>query len=407
MNVRSRFNTKFSGFENDHVAVAAFVFAVEPLVKYLISSTSLAYLKTQGRTATALHVHELFMIISARTRITKKFRAVLDSDDNWNGVEAGIQIILGGTKVAAPARDDDDREVREWHPSRVLHPPWWATRRVVSLFLLTLSPIVFYCRQIFETGRYRFCCSMLSLFFFIVSGFYLFKGPAVLPGVVLSLADALDADEEEDDAPSEVSEASDPWAAPKPDPAVASTPPRPSAPPPDIESPAVAKISAEMTELREMMQAMMGSPHSRQELREVLRHQGQRRRHRRLRRRSMRCLDSPTTRCRPAQSLILRLRSWQHRAWSLLWTVPRFHQECRNLLARHREIRQYPTPQPHRRARRVGLQLCRDRSQQIKPVSWSSCSTSGKASVASMPIGESTSDRMSQRSRSTTATKLT
>ncbi len=229
-------------------------------MKYLISSTSRAYLKTQGRTATALHVHELFMIISARTRITKKFRAVLDSDDNWNGVEAGIQIILGGTKVAAPARDDDDREVREWHPSRVLHPPWWATRRVVSLFLLTLSPIVFYCRQIFETGRYRFCCSMLSLFFFVVSGFYLFKGPAVLPGVVLSLADALDADEEEDDAPSEVSEASDPWAAPKPDPAVASTPPRPSAPPPDIESPAVAKISAEMTELREMMQAMMGSP---------------------------------------------------------------------------------------------------------------------------------------------------
>ena len=72
MNVRSRFNTKFSGFENDHVAVAAFVFAVEPLVKYLISSTSLSYLKTQGRTATALHVHELFMIISARTRITKQ-----------------------------------------------------------------------------------------------------------------------------------------------------------------------------------------------------------------------------------------------------------------------------------------------------------------------------------------------
>ena len=30
INVRSRFNTKFSGFENDHVAVAAFVFAVEP-----------------------------------------------------------------------------------------------------------------------------------------------------------------------------------------------------------------------------------------------------------------------------------------------------------------------------------------------------------------------------------------
>ena len=73
INVRSRFNTKFSGFENDHVAVAAFVFAVEPLVKYLISSTSLAHLKTQGRTATALHVHELFKIISARTTISNNW----------------------------------------------------------------------------------------------------------------------------------------------------------------------------------------------------------------------------------------------------------------------------------------------------------------------------------------------
>ena len=75
--VRVRLNSKYQGFEADHVKQAAFLFGVDPLLKYVLSGVGKQELSQLGREELGNQVFELYKTVASRTRLVKKYAAVL------------------------------------------------------------------------------------------------------------------------------------------------------------------------------------------------------------------------------------------------------------------------------------------------------------------------------------------
>ncbi len=75
--VRVRLNSKYQGVEADHVKQAAFLFGVDPLLKYVLSGVGKQELSQLGREELGNQVFELYKTVASRTRLVKKYAAVL------------------------------------------------------------------------------------------------------------------------------------------------------------------------------------------------------------------------------------------------------------------------------------------------------------------------------------------
>ena len=245
-------NIKFEGFDRVPIVQTAFLFGMSPVVDYLRSSLGEPRLRAMGRIDLANAVYRMFEIISQRTRLAKKFSSVLENDEAWLAIEAGLQQLARGAPALAP-RGELPVVTYDWKPALTHTAPWWSSRRVISSLLFLLSIGVFQLRVFFTVGRERLYLSTVSLVFFLLGTVYWFKGPNSLPHFILRLFQA--SVEDEGDSESEQgSDATDEDGDDAPRTSRGST----QAAPPE-EGSAIARLIDELAEIRNIMKAMSAS----------------------------------------------------------------------------------------------------------------------------------------------------
>ncbi len=136
-NVRARLNGKYPNEDRVEVLQNIFLHGMEPILQYLVISIGKERCKSFSRTDLGNYVFRLFELISARTRLRKKFFLVTDSAEAWSAVEAGLQMALAGQPFGPPEGHEEFDAPRAWQPA--VASPWWASRGMVSLFFLAIS----------------------------------------------------------------------------------------------------------------------------------------------------------------------------------------------------------------------------------------------------------------------------
>ncbi len=250
-NVRARLNGKYPNMDRVEVLQNIFLHGTEPLLQYLAVSIGKEQCKSFSRTDLGNYVFRLFELISARTRLRKKFFLVTDSAEAWSAVEAGLQMALAGQPVGPPEGHEEFDAPRAWQP--VVASPWWASRGMVSLFFLAVSVGVYQCRYFYTLGRSRLQVAFASLVTFFAAVAYYGYGPRYLPqsitrvfAVGVGLDDADDAEVE-----SLASEASEPDPSTPARRVSLSEPSTPAQPTPEF-----AQISSELAELRDLVKTL-------------------------------------------------------------------------------------------------------------------------------------------------------
>ena len=100
--VRGRFNSKWTESASDTDQDLVYMFGLEPITKYLMTSLGSSRAASLSRGDFGVHVYELYKIASARTRIGKRFAGLTDSDERWANVEACLQMQLQGAAATVP-----------------------------------------------------------------------------------------------------------------------------------------------------------------------------------------------------------------------------------------------------------------------------------------------------------------
>ncbi len=254
-NVRARLNGKYPNMDRVEVQQNIFLHGMEPLLHYLAVSIGKERCKSFSRTDLGNYVFRLFELISARTRLRKKFVLVTDSAEAWSAVEAGLQMASAGQPLGPPEGHEELDAPRAWQP--VVASPWWASRSMVSLLFLVVSIGVYQCRYFYTLGRSRLQVAFASLMTFFVAVAYYGYGPRHLPqsitrvfAVGVGLDDADDAEVES--LASEVSEPEQNSPTRRVSFSEPSTPAQPMA--------EFAQISSELAELRSLVRTMVGNP---------------------------------------------------------------------------------------------------------------------------------------------------
>ena len=251
--VRSRLNGRYEDMSNLEVQLRAFLHGSEPIVHYIQASVPAKTLQDMNKEHFGEFVHRLFLAVAARTRLAGKFAALLDSQQHWGSVEAGLKLILSGdsTACAAPAlRGQAQVEEKVWSPAATVLPPWWSSRRATAMGILLCSIGTFYLRALFEAGRSRFYLLTISGLLFFGALVYWQMGPEMWPYFMLKALDVATADEDESDAESAASEVPQGTVEP------------PLAPP--VEEPtepsAIDRLSKQMEALTKQVTEMAASP---------------------------------------------------------------------------------------------------------------------------------------------------
>ncbi len=259
--VRSRFNSKFDPKikQSARKFVDIFLFAAEPISEYL--SKSLGLKRTQGlpRVDYGIRVYEIFKLVSARTRIPRRFGAVTDSDEEWSAAEAGLQQMLSGKHPEEPASVKQERASPERLQTEVAPvPPFWTGRRFLSLAMASLAWLVYYLRDWVSVGRNKFYITCSAIFLVLAASGYWIYGPDNLMCCRRRSSDR-DSLVPDDDVASE-SQAGSEFESVDADDREVRRAPDPESPSEAQERGSVKHLAEEMKSLKEMVQQMASSP---------------------------------------------------------------------------------------------------------------------------------------------------
>ncbi len=97
--------------------VRAFLHGMEPAIQYLVASVGKTRLLSLSAVDFGDLVHRLFQAIAQRTRLNSKYAAVMESDEHWASVEAGLGLALRGDTMVLQAptlRGSEPAQERAW-----------------------------------------------------------------------------------------------------------------------------------------------------------------------------------------------------------------------------------------------------------------------------------------------------
>ena len=182
--VRLRLNAKYEDMSNVEVQLRAFLHATEPIVHYIQASVAAETLNDMNKENFGEFVHRLFLTTTARTRLVEKYVTLLDSQQQWRSVEAGLKMILDGdgTASVAPAlcgRARAKDQVRSL--AATVWPPRWSSRRSTTAGILLWSMSSFYFHGLFEPIRNRFYVLTISGLLSVGALTYWWLGPKMWP----------------------------------------------------------------------------------------------------------------------------------------------------------------------------------------------------------------------------------
>ncbi len=87
------------------------------MLKYLTKAFGVSRVRGFTKVELGDRVCEFFKIVATRTRIPKRFAAVINSSELWGQVENLLQAAVRGSPTAAPqAEADEDVPVADWAP---------------------------------------------------------------------------------------------------------------------------------------------------------------------------------------------------------------------------------------------------------------------------------------------------
>ena len=264
--VRKRLNVRFVSMDNERVAASAFAFGVEPLATYMTNAVPAAKLRELSNDLFAEAVCDGFRIVASRTRLSKRFALVLDSERAWTIVEDALARVRRGASLEAPATSDGvDAPAPTGETPPPQPAPWWARRRAVSATGALVSAMVYQARGLLELGKNRLYVAMFSLFLLLASLFFWRSGHDHLPALfwASSETDAAESDDGVSEASTGVDGESESGVGASPTrPAAhfAASPtfvePRQEAPQPELQS----ELRAEMAAMRQALAEFVGAP---------------------------------------------------------------------------------------------------------------------------------------------------
>ncbi len=184
--VRARLNGKYNKGDSLSVQVRIFIYGMEPVVSYLRAGIGAAHLRAMSRTDAADHVYKLFEQIAYRTKLIKRFAEVLEDEDDWHAIVAGIALMVQGQTATRPTVSDEaDPVTKSWQPAATFSAPWWTSRRWTSVWIWLVAMAVVQLRRLHEAGRTRFWY-LLAAFIIVFCGLLYWQlGPDRMPRAVL------------------------------------------------------------------------------------------------------------------------------------------------------------------------------------------------------------------------------
>ncbi len=256
--VRSRFNANYADIKEIESLTTVYLYAVEPIVRYVEDSLTAAVWAQTDAVSQALHVFECYSRIIARTRIGKRFTPVTEQAGPWGQVEQAIKAMKRGVPLQQPrlaAAVPASAPVAS--ATLVAVSPWYLSKPFLVAALWLLAWLIFQFRTLFVLGRYKFYLALISTLFVVLGVNYIFFGNWNI--VVHRRVAPEEPDEASlDDGVSETSGRSSNPASPAEGPAsslneASQSPLAPSAPPP-VE---VQKLSDEVEGLKVLIQKIL------------------------------------------------------------------------------------------------------------------------------------------------------
>ena len=167
--VRSRFNANYADIKEIESLTTVFIYAVEPVVRYLEDSLTAAVWAQTDAVSQALHVFECYSRIIARTRIGKRFIPVTENAGPWGKVEQAIKVMKRGVPLQQPrlaAAVPASAPVAS--ATLVAVSPWYLSKPFLVAALWLLAWLIFQLRTLFVLGRYKFYLALISTLFVVL-----------------------------------------------------------------------------------------------------------------------------------------------------------------------------------------------------------------------------------------------